>query len=93
MTRTIKSETSNKHYFLTIDETGHAVDCTCGDQHFRGLLAGNPAHQCKHIKHYNAAYEQALDFMKLLASFDVRSEALAQAKRAAWWNFEMALSA
>lgn len=93
MTRTIKSETSNKHYFLTIDESGHAVDCTCGDQHFRCHVKGNPAHQCKHIKHYNAAYEQAVAFMKLLASFDVRSEQLVQAKRAAWWSFELAIAA
>src|SRR6266567_9082260 len=34
MTRTIKSETTNKHYFLTIDETGHAVDCSCPDRQY-----------------------------------------------------------
>ena len=93
MTRTIKSETNDKHYTLTIDETGHAVDCTCGDQHFRCHVKGNPAHQCKHIKHYNTAFDQAITFMALLTQFDMRSQALIEAKRAAWWNFEMAIAA
>ncbi len=64
MTRTIKSETSNKHYFLTIDETGHAVDCTCPDRQYRH-------HTCKHMTHFNRAFEQAITFMALLGQFDV----------------------
>jgi len=85
MTRTIKSETSNKHYFLTIDETGHAVDCTCPDRQYRH-------HTCKHMTHFNRAFETALTFMALLGQFDVRSQALIEAKRAAWWNFEMQIA-
>ncbi len=86
MTRTIKSETSNKHYFLTIDETGHAVDCSCPDRQFRH-------HTCKHMRHYNAAYEQAIAFAALKATLDCRSQAVIEAKRAAYWNFEMAIQA
>ncbi len=93
MTRTIKSETSNKHYFLTIDEDGHATDCTCGDQHFRCHVKGNPAHQCKHILHYNAAFALAIAFADLQALFDCRSQAVIEAKRAAYWNFEMQIAA
>jgi len=86
MTRTIKSETTNKHYFLTIDETGHAVDCTCPDRLFHH-------HTCKHMTHFNRAYETALTFMALLGQFDIRSQAVIEAKRAAYWNFEMAIQA
>ncbi len=86
MTKTIKSETSNKHYFLTIDETGHAVDCSCPDCQYRH-------HACKHMTHFNRAFEQAITFMALLGQFDVRSQALIEAKRAAWWNFEMQIAA
>ncbi len=92
MTKTIKSETNDKYYFLTIDEDGHATDCTCGDQHFRCHVKGNPAHQCKHMKHYNAAYEQAIAFAALVALFDCRSQAVIEAKRAAYWNFEMSIA-
>ena len=86
MTRTIKSETTNKHYFLTIDETGHAVDCSCPDRQYRH-------HTCKHMKHFNAAYEQAIAFAALVALFDCRSQAVIEAKRAAYWNFEMSIQA
>ncbi len=85
MTRTIKSETSNKHYFLTIDETGHAVDCSCPDRIFRH-------HTCKHMKHYNAAFEQAIAFAALVALFDCRSQAVIEAKRANYFYYEMAIA-
>ncbi len=86
MTRTIKSETSNKHYFLTIDESGHAVDCSCPDHQYR-------RHDCKHMKHYNAAFEQTVAFAALVALFDIRSQAVIEAKRAAYYYYEMAIAA
>lgn len=92
MTRTIKSETNDTHYFLTIDETGHATDCSCGDQHFRCHIAGNPAHQCKHIKHYNAAFDLALAFAAEKARFDCRSQAVIEQKRAAYFYYEQAIA-
>ena len=86
MTRTVKSETSNKHYFLTIDESGHAVDCTCPDHQYRQRT-------CKHMRHYNEAFEQASAFNALRERFDVRSQRVIEAKRASYWNYEMTLSA
>src|SRR5207247_2678698 len=85
MTRTIKSETTNKHYFLTI-ENGQAIDCSCPDRQYRH-------HACKHMKHYNAAFEQAIAFAALVALFDCRSQAVIEAKRAAYYYYEMAIQA
>ena len=86
MTKTIKSETGNKHYFLTIDESGHAVDCSCPDRQFRH-------HTCKHMTHFNQEVQKAIVFMALLGQFDCRSQAVIEAKRAAYWNFEMQIAA
>jgi len=59
MTKTIKSETSNKRYFLTIDGD-QATDCTCGDRTFRH-------HTCKHMTHFNAEVTRAAAFLALKA--------------------------
>ncbi len=86
MTRTVHSETSNKHYFLTIDESGHAVDCSCPDRQYRHRA-------CKHMTHYNTAFDQAVAFAALVALFDCRSQAVIEAKRAAYYYYEMAIAA
>ncbi len=66
MTKVISSQTGNKKYFLTI-ENGVATDCTCGDQHFRCHVKGNPAHQCKHILDSNREITRAAAFLALKA--------------------------
>src|SRR5258707_15425686 len=86
MTKTIKSKTRKKHYFLTIDESGHGVDCPSPDRQYRH-------HACKHMRNYNTAFEQAVAFAALMARFDCRSQAVIEAKRAAYWNFEMSIQA
>ena len=59
MTKTIASQTSNAHYFLTI-ETDHAVDCTCPDRQYRH-------HECKHMRQFNAEVARAAAFLALKA--------------------------
>ena len=69
MTRTIKSFTSNAHYFLTIDDaTGQAVDCQCPDHQYRGRT-------CKHMTSFNAEIKRAETFRELWHALDFRSEA------------------
>jgi len=36
---------------------------------------------------------KAMAFLELKRRFDIRSQAVIEAKRAAWWRYEMALSA
>jgi hypothetical protein len=57
MTKTIASQTSNKHYFLTIDGD-QATDCTCGDRVYRH-------HTCKHMRQFNAEVARAAAFLAL----------------------------
>jgi hypothetical protein len=83
MTRTIKSQTSNKYYFLTIDETGHAVDCTCPDCQFRHR-------SCKHQRNFNQEVERAVAFTALKSRYDCRENGDLATRRC---YFEMALSA
>lgn len=78
MTRTIKSFTSNAHYFLTIDDaTGQAVDCACPDHQYRGRT-------CKHMSGFNQEVIRAEAFNRLMAKFDVRSDAVKAARREAY---------
>ncbi len=59
MTKVISSQTSNKKYFLTI-ENGVATDCTCGDRQYRH-------HECKHMRQFNAEVTRAAAFLALKA--------------------------
>ena len=59
MTKVISSQTSNKKYFLTI-ENGVATDCTCGDRQYRH-------HECKHMRQFNAEVARAAAFLALKA--------------------------
>jgi len=69
---------------LTIGEDGLAHDCSCPDCFFR-------QHECKHSKHYNAAFALAIAFAALKARFDVRSPVVIEAKRANYYYYEMLL--
>ncbi len=78
MTRTIKSQTGNTHYFLTIDEQKlEATDCTCGDRHFRH-------HVCKHITGFDAQLLKTLAFIALKNLYDVHSAQQQAARREAY---------
>lgn len=85
MTKTIASQSSTKRYFLTISETiDLATDCSCGDRHFRH-------HTCKHMSNFNREVNRAATFNALVSRFDIRSQAVRDAKRTAYINFEMTL--
>lgn len=83
MTKTIKSQTSNTHYFLTI-ECGLATDCTCPDRQYRR----NWKHTCKHMNSFNAEVVRASAFLNMKELFDVRENGQEQSKRC---YFEMSL--
>lgn len=79
MTVTTKSQTSDKHYFLTI-ENGLATDCTCPDRQYRR----NWKHTCKHMQALNAEVVRASAFLGLKELFDVRSETQQALRREAY---------
>ena len=81
MTKTISSETSNKHYFLTIDETGHATDCSCPDRFYRH-------HTCKHMRNFQEEVERAQVFLALKQDYDCRANGQEQTRRC---YYEMSL--
>ena len=80
MTKTIKSQTSDKHYFLTI-ENGHAVDCTCGDRQYRHRT-------CKHMSTFNQEVQKASTFQALMVRFDSRLNGDEETRRC---HYEMSL--
>ncbi len=82
MTRTIRSTTSNTHYFLTI-ENGVATDCTCGDCQYRH-------HACKHQKAFNAEVERAAAFLALKSRI-AQAERDARAAARISWELSMGL--
>lgn len=73
MTKTIKSFTSNAQYFLTINEQGEAVDCSCPDHQYRNRT-------CKHMTSLDLEVRKAEKFATLKRDFDIRGLA-AQARR------------
>ena len=92
MTRTISSETSNTKYFLTInDQTGKAVDCSCGDQQWRCHAKGDATHQCKHIRLANWEIERAEAFRQAWHALDFRSEAQRDRRATLRINTELAM--
>jgi len=75
---------SNKHYEVTPEH------CTCPDFQYRQSKTGG---KCKHQKMLIAEANRAMHFLLLMARFDIRSQAVIEAKRAAYWNYEMAIQA
>ena len=80
MTKVISSQTSNKKYFLTI-ENGVATDCTCGDRQHRH-------HECKHMRNFDVEVNKAATFLLLRERFDSRLNGDIETRRI---NFEMSL--
>jgi hypothetical protein len=81
MTRTIKSETSNAHYFLTILD-GQALACTCKSFQYR--------HSCKHQRQFNAEVERAAAFLALKSKI-AQAEREARAAARISWELSMGL--
>jgi hypothetical protein len=81
MTRTIKSETSNAHYFLTILD-GQALACTCKGFHYTG--------HCKHQQAFNAEVERAQAFLALKSKI-AQAERDARAAARISWELSMGL--
>ena len=87
MTKTIASESStNKKYFLDIDDDGNAVQCSCPDRQHRSY---KPC--CKHMSGFNAEVAKAETFLALKERFDVRSQAARDADRTSYLYYEMSL--
>ncbi len=73
MTRTINSFKSNTRYFLTFDDQGVCIDCSCGDRtyrHYHGSPDGERG--CKHMQAANAEIKRAETFAGLRKQFDCR---------------------
>jgi hypothetical protein len=78
MTKTIKSFSDTRHYFLTIDDhSATAVDCSCPDRQYRH-------HECKHMSQFNAQMTRTTTFQQLWSALDYRSEANKAARREAY---------
>lgn len=69
MTKTIKSFTSSAHYFLTINDQGEAIDCSCPDH---TTWAPNRKGGCKHMQGFNAEVARVQAFEVLRKQFDCR---------------------
>lgn len=82
MTRTIRSETNDKHYFLTIDEAGHATGCSCPDRYYR-------KHTCKHMAHFDEQMRKIAAFAFLFRRFDCRANGDEDSRRC---YYELALA-
>ncbi len=81
MTKVISSQTSNKKYFLTI-ENGVATDCTCGDRQYRH-------HECKHMRQFNQEVTRAAAFLALKARIAMAER---EARAAARIAFELVMN-
>ncbi len=86
-TMTIASFTDSTKSYETTDH-----DCTCGDWTYRGSKTGKP---CKHMIAREAALAtvRAIAFLELKARYDIRSQAVIEEKRAAYWTYELAIGA
>ncbi len=79
---TIHSFTDSTKSYETTPE-----HCTCPAKHF------NPGKQCKHQTALIHELNRATHFMLLKMKFDCRSQAVIEAKRAAYYYYEMAIAA
>ncbi len=84
MTVTMKSQSSNRYYFVEIDETNHATDCQCPDRQYR-------RHTCKHMRQLDEQLSKSLAFAALRQQYDYRSETQREIRRAAYLNFELSI--
>ena len=75
---------SNKTYNVTPEH------CTCPDFQYRQSKAGG---KCRHQKMLIAVANRAMHFLLLKMKFDIRSQAVIEAKRANYYYYEMSLSA
>ena len=84
---TIHSFTDSSKSYETTDH-----DCTCGDWTYRGARTGKP---CKHMiaRETAIATVKAMAFLELKRRFDIRSQAVIEAKRAAYYYYEMSIMA
>jgi len=76
----VHSFTSDKMYDTTPES------CSCPAKYW------HPGKQCKHQVELIHQINRAQMFLLLMARFDVRSQAVIEEKRAAYWNFEMAIA-
>ena len=74
MTLTIKSQTSNKHYFVELDETNTATSCGCPDRAYRH-------HTCKHMTAVTTEVARAIAFAALKELYDYRGKVQQAARR------------
>ncbi len=79
---TIKSFTDETKSYETTPET-----CTCPAKYW------NPNKQCKHQTALIHELNRVTHFLLLKMKFDCRSQVVIEAKRAAYWNFEMSIQA
>ncbi len=82
MTKTIASQTTNRHYFLTIDGS-QATECSCPDRQYRH-------HECKHMRQFNAEVARAAAFLSLKAKI-AQAEREARAAARISWELSMGL--
>jgi len=77
LTLTVRSETSNKHYFVELDETNQATACGCLDRQYRPGRAGG----CKHMQEVTTQVACALAFAALKEQYDYRGKVQQAARR------------
>ena len=87
MTLTVRSETSNKHYFVELDETNQATACGCLDRQYRPGRAGG----CKHMREVTTQVARAIAFAALRQQYDYRGMTQREIRRAAYLNFELSI--
>lgn len=81
MTVVTSSQTSEAKYFLQVRSDGQAESCSCGDYTYRQAARGG---QCKHIRVFNAQFAKTIAFQQLMTRFDMRSQVVREANRAAY---------
>ena len=79
---TITSFTDTNKSYETTPET-----CSCPAKYW------NPNKQCKHQTALIHELNRVTHFLLLKMKYDIRSQAVIEAKRAAYWNFEMQIAA
>ena len=79
---TIHSFTDSTKSYETTPE-----HCTCPAKHF------NPGKQCKHQTALIHELNRVTHFLLLKMKFDIRSQAVIEAKRANYYRYELAIGA
>jgi hypothetical protein len=84
MTLTVRSQTSNKHYFVELDDSNQATECGCPDRAYRH-------HTCKHMREVTEQVARALAFAALRQQYDYRSETQRAIRRERFLNYELSI--